>query len=204
MKPLVKICGLTRPEDARLAVQLGATHVGCVMAPTSPRRASLEQARSVFEAAGDGVRRVLVFRKEDVSVILETARAVETTNVQLHEMSEHDALLLEGEGLRVCRAHRVDPECETLPVLLPEPTPERPALLDVGGGGSGRSFRWEILGDEAPRGVFIAGGIRPDNVAALLSHHPYGIDLSSGIESSPGVKDPGRMTAFFEAVRSAT
>jgi phosphoribosylanthranilate isomerase len=77
-------------------------------------------------------------------------------------------------------------------------------LLDVGDGGSGRSFRWEILGDEAPRGVFIAGGIRPDNVAALLSHHPYGIDLSSGIESSPGVKDPKSMTAFFEAVRSAS
>jgi phosphoribosylanthranilate isomerase len=204
MRPLVKICGLTRPEDARLAVRLGATHVGCVMAPTSLRCASLEQARSVFQAAGDGVRRVLVYRRQAVREIVEMARDVGTTDVQLHEMSEENALWLEREGLRVCRTHRVDPKSERLPVLVPEPTPDRPALLDVGDGGSGRSFRWEILGDEAPRGVFIAGGIRPDNVAALLSHHPYGIDLSSGIESSPGVKDPKSMTAFFEAVRSAS
>jgi phosphoribosylanthranilate isomerase len=204
MKPLVKICGLTRPEDARLAVRLGATHVGCVMAPTSPRRASLDQARSVFQAAGGGVRRVLVFRKQEVPAILEMARGAETMDVQLHEMSEKEALLLEDEGMTVYRVKQVDSDSETLPVLFPEPTAVRPFLLDVGGGGSGRSFPWEILGDEAPRGVFIAGGIRPDNVAALLSHHPYGIDLSSGIESSPGVKDPERMTAFFEAVRSAS
>ena len=204
MKPLVKICGLTRSEDARLAVHLGATHVGCVMAPTSPRCASLEQAESVFRAAGDGVRHVLVFRRQEVSDILEMARAAGTKNVQLHDMSEEEALSLEEKGMTVCRAHRIDPESDALPALVPEPTPERPILLDVGGGGSGRSFRWEILGQEAPRGVFVAGGIRPDNVATLLSHRPYGIDLSSGIESSPGIKDPERMTAFFEVVRSAS
>jgi len=147
---------------------------------------------------------VLVFRGQDVSEILEVACAVATKNVQLHEMSEEDALWLEEKGLTVCRARHLDPETEFLPALVPEPTPERPVLLDVGSGGSGRSFRWEILGPESPRGVFIAGGIRPDNVAALLSHRPYGVDLSSGIESSPGVKDPERMTAFFEAVRSAS
>ena len=204
MRPLVKICGLTRPDDARLAVRLGATHVGCVMAPETPRCVSMEQARSVFQAAGDRVRRVLVFRQQDASMILEMARGVRTTDVQLHEMPEEDALLLEREGLTVYRVQRVDSEIETLPVLTPEPTPERPLLLDVGGGGSGTTFGWEILGDQAPQGVFIAGGIRPDNVAALLSHHPYGVDLSSGVESSPGVKDEARMTAFFEAVASAS
>ena len=204
MKPLVKICGLTRPEDARLAVRLGATHVGCVMAPETPRCVSMEQARNVFRAAGDGVRHVLVFRRQDASMILEMARGVRTTDVQLHEMQEEDALLLEKEGMTVYRVKRVDSEIETLPVLTPEPTPERPVLLDVGGGGSGATFRWKILGDEAPHGVFIAGGIRPDNVAALLSHHPYGVDLSSGVESSPGVKDGARLTAFFEAVASAS
>ena len=174
------------------------------MAPETPRCVSVEQARSVFQAAGDGVRRVLVFRRQDASMILEMARAARTTDVQLHEMPEEDALLLEREGLTVYRVQRVDSEIETLPVLTPEPTPERPVLLDVGGGGSGTTFGWEILGDQAPQGVFIAGGIRPDNVAALLSHHPYGVDLSSGVESSPGVKDEARMTAFFEAVASAS
>ena len=204
MKPLVKICGLTRPEDARLAVRLGATHLGCVMVPESPRCASVEQAHRVFQAAGYGVRRVLVFRRQDVSTVLAMAREVRTTDVQLHDTPEEDALLLEKEGLTVYRARRVDTRAERLPVLTPEPTPERPVLLDVGVGGSGRNFRWEILGGRAPRGVFIAGGIRPDNVADLLSHHPYGVDLSSGVESSPGVKDEARMTAFFAAVESAS
>ena len=204
MKPLVKICGLTRPEDSRLAVRLGATHVGCVMAPETPRCVSVEQARTVFQAAGERVRRVLVFRRQEASAILEMARGVRTTDVQLHEMPEEDALLLEKEGMTVYRVQRVDSDIKTLPVLTPEPTPKRPVLLDVGGGGSSTTFRWEVLGDEAPRGVFIAGGIRPDNVAALLLHHPYGVDLSSGVESSPGVKDPARMTAFFEAVESTS
>lgn len=204
MKPLVKICGLTRSEDARLAVDLGATHLGCVMAPESPRYASVEQVRDVFAAAGDSVNCVLVFRSQPVAAILEMARELGTDNVQLHEMTEEDAQELEGQGLTVYRVKRLDAETEELPVLTPPPTPERPVLLDVGSGGSGRSFPWKILGDEAPRGVFIAGGIRPENVAALLPRHPYGLDLSSGIESSPGIKDPARMTALFEVVRGAS
>jgi phosphoribosylanthranilate isomerase len=174
------------------------------MAPETPRCVSVEQATSVFQEAGKEVRHVLVFRRQDASMILEMARRVGTTDVQLHEMPEEDALLLEKEGMTVYRVQRVDSEFKTLPVLTPEPTPERPVLLDVGGGGSGTTFRWEVLGDEAPHGVFIAGGIRPDNVTALLSHHPYGVDLSSGVESSPGVKDRARLTAFFEAVESGS
>ena len=203
MKPLVKICGVTRPKDARLAARLGATHVGCVMVPDSPRCASLEQARSVFRAAGDGVRHVLVFRQEAPETILEMARGIGTTDVQLHDTPEEDALLLEREGLTVYRVQRVDSEAKQMPVLTPQPTPERPMLLDVGGGGSGRAFRWAILGDEAPRGVFIAGGIRPENIAELLSHRPHGVDLSSGVESRPGAKDPSRLVAFFEELERA-
>src|SRR3989304_1667948 len=161
MKALVKICGLTRPEDARLAVRLGATHVGCVMGADSPRCASVEQARSVFRAAGDGVRHVLVFRQEAPETILEMARGIGTTDVQLHDMREEDALLLEREGMTVYRVLRGHSEGGELPVLSPQPTPERPMLLDVGGGGSGRAFRWAILGDEAPLRGFIAGGFGP-------------------------------------------
>ncbi len=203
MKPFVKICGLTRPEDARLAVRLGATHVGCVMVPTSPRCASAEQAKSVFRAAGDGVRRVLVFKRQTPSAILEVARHVGTTDVQLYETPEEDALLLERKGMTVYRVQRIDADTGKLPALTPEPTTERPILLDVGGGGSGRTFRWKILGAQAPHAVFIAGGIRADNIAALLTHRPYGIDLSSGVESRPGLKDPARMTAFFEALEKS-
>jgi phosphoribosylanthranilate isomerase len=145
----------------------------------------------------------LVFKRQTPPAVLEVARRVGTTDVQLHETPEEDALLLEGEGMTVYRVRRIDADTGKLPSLTPEPTAERPILLDVGGGGSGRAFRWELLGSRAPHAVFIAGGIRPDNIAALLARRPYGIDLSSGVESRPGLKDPARMTAFFEALEKS-
>lgn len=87
-----------------------------------------------------------------------------------------------------------------MPSLEPRPTRARPALLDVGGGGTGRGFDWTLLGARAPDATFVAGGIRPDNVRVLLKYRPYGIDLSSGVESSPGVKDPHKLRALFEEV----
>lgn len=200
MKPLVKICGVTRPEDARLAVRLGATHIGCVMVPASPRCASADQADSVFQAVGESARRVLVFKRQTPSTILEVARRIGTTNVQLYETQEEDASLLENEGMTVYRVRRMDADARELPALAPAPTVERPMMLDVEGGGTGRAFRWEVLGAQAPHAVFIAGGIRADNVDALLAHRPYGLDLSSGVESRPGIKDHARMSAFFEAL----
>jgi phosphoribosylanthranilate isomerase len=187
-----------------LAVRLGATHVGCVLVPESPRGASLEQAKRVFDAAGDNVRHVLVFRGESPSTILEMARCVGTTDFQIPSPPEEDALLLEREDMTVYRVQRVDPGARQLPVLTPPPSPERPVLLDVGGGGSGQAFRWEILGAEAPSAVFIAGGIRPENIGELLSHRPYGVDLSSGVEARPGIKDPNRLAAFFEELERSS
>jgi phosphoribosylanthranilate isomerase len=77
---------------------------------------------------------------------------------------------------------------------------DTPALLDVGGGGSGRSFDWDLLGTEAPPFTFVAGGIRPENVEALLEHRPYGIDLASGVESEPGVKDEEKLRELFDRI----
>jgi phosphoribosylanthranilate isomerase len=74
-------------------------------------------------------------------------------------------------------------------------------VLDVAAGGSGRRFDWALLGGRAPYATFIAGGITPDNVGALLRHAPWGIDVSSGVESAPGVKDGGRLKALFASLR---
>jgi len=92
----------------------------------------------------------------------------------------------------------VERDARALPPLLPEPHDDRPAILDVGGGGSGTPFSWEILGSRAPHATFIAGGIGPENIAALMRHHPYGVDLSSGVEVEPGIKDHARLNLFFE------
>jgi phosphoribosylanthranilate isomerase len=110
---------------------------------------------------------------------------------------------LEEEGLTVYRVHELDALSGALPPLLPEPTEKRPAMLDYKGGGAGKSFSWGLLGNPAPHATFIAGGVRPENVASLLSRRPYGIDLSSGVEARPGIKDHRRLKLFFEALEKS-
>jgi phosphoribosylanthranilate isomerase len=204
VRPLVKICGLKRVEDAELAVSLGADLIGCVRTPGSPRRVSLDEARALFEAAGSSAARVLVFRDRALEEVLSDARAAGADWVQLYGASDSDVRRAEQAGLGVLRVYGMSERARALPAFAAEPSAERPALLDVGGGGSGRSFDWALLGAEAPAFTFVAGGIRPDNVEALFEHHPYGIDLSSGVEREPGVKDGGKLRALFEKIEERT
>ena len=197
----VKICGLTRPDDAALAVALGATHVGCVLAPDSPRTVGVKTVRAVFDAA-KGAMCVLVCRRVDVAAVVLAARAAAADAVQLHGYGEDALTEFEHAGLRVIRVYALAPDQGVLPTLAPEPTEERPAVLDLGPGGTGRSFRWEVLRGDAPRATFVAGGVRPENLRFLREHHPWGIDVSSGVESAPGRKDPERLRLLFEEVRS--
>lgn len=196
MKPHIKICGLTRPEDSRLAVDLGASHVGCAMAPGSPRSVTAACAKEVFEAAGEAIG-VLVFKNRPVDFVVDQARKVGTHHVQLYGYSEQNCLFLENSELMVYRVFRMDIESDSLPPMIPSPTEITPAVLDVGGGGSGQYFSWDLLGRQAPNATFIAGGISPGNISLLMKHKPYGVDLSSGIESRPGIKSPSLLKSFF-------
>jgi len=203
MRPLVKICGLTRTEDAELATMLGATHVGCVMVPSSPRCVDVAKARGLFEAAGNRSHHVLVFKEETPDVIVSRARMAGTSHVQVYGLSEEEARELEAADMTVYRVHELARDAREIPTLFPEPREARPAMLDVQGGGSGRPFSWEILAPRAPHATFIAGGVRPENLCALLKLRPYGIDLSSGVESSPGIKDPERLQLFFDELEKS-
>jgi phosphoribosylanthranilate isomerase len=107
---------------------------------------------------------------------------------------------LESEGLRVLRVYGVDEDSRTLPARSIEPNEARPALLDVSGGGTGRRFDWRLLGSQAPPFTFVAGGIRAENIEELLLQRPYGVDLSSGVERAPGVKDEEKLRRFFERI----
>jgi phosphoribosylanthranilate isomerase len=203
MKPRVKICGVTRPEDAEIAVRFGATDIGCVLVADSGRRVDPELAREIFAAAGEGTGHVLVFRQAPANVVQEMAEAVGVRDVQLFHYAESEAVQLESLGFRVYRVHEVPTGCNALPPLRPEPSPERPAVLDVAPGVSNITFPWEILGPEAPPGTFISGNVRPENVCALLTHHPYGIDLCSGVEMDVGRKDPDRLELLFDTLGAA-
>jgi phosphoribosylanthranilate isomerase len=201
----IKICGLTRPEDVSLASELGASAVGFVFAAGSPRRVSLERAEELSAAAGQGVTRVGVFVDEDRSFIEEAVQAARLDLAQLHRplraadlenaptslvavvsVSGSGAPLPPAEWLRRCRW----------------------LLFDAGGsagGGTGRRFDWGVLDDktfEAP--VYLAGGLDAANVSEAIERvHPIGVDVASGVERAPGVKDPEKMRRFFEAVRAA-
>ncbi len=202
MRPLVKICGLKRVEDVELALRLGADFVGVVRTKSSPRQVSVEEARALFCEVSDAAR-VLVFRDEALGQVLSDARAAGADWVQLYHASDADIARVEDAGLRVLRAVDVSEQARAIPPFASEPSKDRPALLDVSGGGSGRCFDWDLLGAEAPPFTFVAGGIRPANVESLLDHRPYGIDLSSGVEREPGVKDEGRLRELFERIEAS-
>lgn len=200
-KPLVKICGLMRPEDAVLAVELGATHVGCVGAPSSPRCVDTAQARAVFDAVGSRAETVFVFKGVGFEQVLSQSRDARARSVQLYDLDESERASIEEEGFRVYRVHDLSPDVAQLPDLVPEPSETQPAILDVGGGGSGKQFDWNLLGKRAPFATFIAGGVRPDNVRRLMRYAPYGIDLASGVESAPGIKDEALLSTLFTEMR---
>jgi phosphoribosylanthranilate isomerase len=155
-------------------------------------------AKEVFDATEPDTVRVLVFKNERPEKILTTAASVATKHVQVYGLAEDEVLGLEQDGLTVFRVVGIDPTARSLPSLSPVPSAMRPAVLDVGGGGSGQKFSWRILGARAPHGTFIAGGVRPENISELMKLRPFGVDLSSGVETSPGIKDPHRLQLFFE------
>ena len=205
----VKICGLSSPEMARVAVAAGADAIGVVMHPQSPRHVNPGQAQLVIRAARDeaGLRgqridTVLVVRTTPTAEAITLAQHIDADILQLHGAyaPEDFALAQRGHG-RVWRAislaERPDP-------LLGEYGEER-LLLDGSTPGSGD--RWDTSIVQAARvgeSWLLAGGLSPDNVAEMIRKaSPGGVDVSSGVESSPGVKDPSQIQRFIERARTA-
>lgn len=201
----VKFCGMTRAGDVRLACELGVDALGFVLAPGSPRRLSPAELPGLRAAVSPLVDVVALFMDPHAGEVLDAIRRLRPTLLQFHG-SEEDAF---------CRSFGL-PFLKSLPMAngaeealqVSKRYPSALAfLLDGHGpgeaGGSGRSFDWS----RAPRPgrpLFLAGGLRPGNVAdAIRALRPYAVDVSSGIESAPGRKDGERMQAFLEEVRRA-
>ena len=200
----VKICGLTRPDDAARAAELGADALGCVLVPGTPRYVGARRAGAVLAAPSRGsAQGVLVFRDAELDPVLRATDLAGVSCVQLHRTPERVALALERRGLSVVRVLSADdwPPRET--TTLPANGPGRPLLIDAGSGGTGRTFDWRRLAGLDLRHVSVAGGLRPDNVGRLRRYRPGGIDVSSGVERAPGVKDPELLEQLFAAVHDA-
>jgi phosphoribosylanthranilate isomerase len=214
--PRIKFCGITRPADAKIAAQLGAAYVGVIFAD-SPRRVDEETARAVFEAAGTEVGHVAVFGEGSIEDVALRAADIKADIIQLHTTSAAktvDDLRRTFRG-RIWAVVSVDPNSHVLP---PEAGDLAAAadgvLLDarVSGrsGGTGRTLSWQALVASVAAlsertDLILAGGLTAENVAeAIGALRPDVVDVSSGVEHSPGVKDALRMEAFAEAVRSAS
>ena len=184
---IVKICGITNVEDARAAIQAGATALGFNFWPGSKRYLPIEEAARW--AGSLDVLKVGVFVNEPESAIRAAAQRAGLDVVQLHGDYHPPA------GLRVWKAVAAGSP-------LDDPTAEA-YLVDAPAGdeygGTGRSFDWRKVRGANAR-VILAGGLGPDNVAAAIeAARPWGVDACSRLESSPGRKDHGRMRAFCEA-----
>ena len=198
----VKICGITRPADAELAVALGADYLGFVFVPESPRYVTPEQARQVVESTtrrrdDSTTRFVGVFRNASRDEILRTIEAANLDMIQVHgSWHPRQPPTANRQPLPVIQAFNVQSE-------LPDTSSDADYILFDTGGGTGRTFDWSLLASyPRTKPFFLAGGLTPDNVAeAIATARPFAIDLASGVERSPGIKDHDKMKRLFEAIQ---
>jgi phosphoribosylanthranilate isomerase len=198
----IKMCGMTRPEDARAAAAAGASAIGMVFWPGSPRCVTVEGACAIVAALPVGVPAIGVFVNQSVDEINAAIDGAGLFGVQLH--GDEPAEIIARVRRPVIRA--VSLETAALVDALP---PQVTVLLDAADperrGGTGITIDWEAAAIIArKRPVVLAGGLTPQNVErAIAQVRPYGVDVSSGIESAPGIKDHERIAAFVEAVGRA-
>lgn len=202
MRVRVKICGITNVEDALAAAHCGADAIGLVFAE-SPRRIDPKTARSIVESLPPFVCPVGVFVDEHLEVVLETARIVGLHSVQLSG-SEAPEYVERLSSVDVIKCIRVRKACD---VERAADYPDAKILLDTAServaGGTGETFPWEYaVGLAAGREIILAGGLKPENVGEVIRMvGPWGVDVSSGVEASPGSKDEAKIRRFMESVR---
>lgn len=201
----IKICGITRPADAAEAGRLGAYAVGLMFAAASPRALSADQARAVLEAVPPLVSAVGVFMDNDPGEIEAILAEIPLDLLQFHGSESP------GEcrrwGRRYLKAVPMADGGDPLAYMARYPDAAG-FLLDAHAageaGGKGNRFDWSRVPSGTGRPVILAGGLGPGNAAeAVRAVRPAGLDVSSGVESAPGIKDPALMRTFIEEARRA-
>jgi phosphoribosylanthranilate isomerase len=204
----IKFCGITRLTDAELAVSAGAWAIGLIFWPGSPRRCTPEAAAGIAAAVKRRVEVVGVFVNPTLDELVTRADEIGLTMLQLHG-EEGPAFCAEAArrtGCKVIKAVRVRSRAD-IQALTAIHTDYH--LLDsyAAGvpGGTGETFSWEIARTHrGPVPLILSGGLNPDNVAeAIGAVRPFAVDVASGVEAEPGVKDPEKLEAFATVVRSS-
>jgi phosphoribosylanthranilate isomerase len=201
----IKICGLTTPEMAIHCAEQGADAIGLVFFPKSPRHVADDRARAICDALPGRVEKIGVFVNETAEFVMEKAHYCGLTGVQLHGRETPETVRrLRAEGLIVLKGLFASRE----PTLDAAPDYDPTAfLLECGRGtlpgGNAAAWDWSVGRDFGRRHpLVLAGGLAPENVVeAIAAARPDAVDVSSGVEASPGVKDPARIGSFIAAVR---
>ncbi len=204
MSVKVKICGITRVEDAEAAVELGASAVGFIFVLNSPRYIDLDKARKIIQHLPPFVTPVGVVaqmsRPEALAIVANSGVRCLQVHARDHQRAIGDLPVPQYTVFRVSSEFKLD----TLRGLKPG-TFMLDTYTDGKLGGTGKPFDWRIAVEAKQYGrLILSGGLKPENVGdAIRTVEPYAVDVSSGVEQSPGVKDHKKMEAFFDAIAQA-
>lgn len=205
MSTAVKICGITRGDDALAAAQLGAHALGFIFYAKSPRGVAPQRAAEIIRGLPPFITAVGLFVNPEESDIERVLARVPLNLLQFH--GEETPEFCARFELPYIKAARVRAGLDLLQYAQ-HYSAARGLLLDAfvegAHGGTGAAFDWSLVPRELPLPVILSGGLTPNNVAAAIRRvKPWAVDVSSGVEASPGIKDPRKIAAFMKEVRSA-
>ena len=199
----IKICGITRPHDGLAAAQVGADAIGLVFYPKSPRHVSIEQAQAIVKVLPPFISVVGLFVNPSAEIVKQVLAEVPLSCLQFHGQ-EHEGFCQQFVKPYI-KAFHVQPDSVLEDVCAVYPT-SAAILLDtyVKGemGGTGHTFNWRQVPKNCIKPVILAGGLTPENVAEAIGMvKPYAVDVSSGVELSPGIKSMEKIKAFCQQVK---
>ena len=205
MSPKVKICGITNLADSLAAVEAGADMLGFVFCEQSPRHISMRAAAQIIRQVPPFVVKVGVFVNAPAADVSEAVAACELNLLQFHGdeppeyCTQFGVMSMKAFRIRDVESLRALPNYRTDAWLLDAFAPDKP-------GGTGKAFNWKLAveAQKFGRPIFLAGGLTPENVAeAVRQVRPFAVDVSSGVESSPGKKDRAKVRAFVQAAKAS-
>ena len=204
MRTRIKICGITRSEDVQAAARAGADAIGLNFYPPSPRFLSLDWARQLASEVPPYVSTVAIFVNPSAAEVYTVLERVRPAMLQFH--GEEPPVFCAQFGVPYVKACRVRPGVDLLEYLRPF-SGAAGWLLDSHVeeyGGVGESFDWSLVPAERSHPLVLSGGLSRENVATAVRRvRPWAVDVSSGVESSKGIKDPAKIAAFISEVRNA-